>query len=92
LYQALTLVGMVISGCLYWHPCMTNTRFLIRLGARIKQIRIDKNFTQSQLAKECAFEKASMSRIEAGKTNVRILTLKKIAKKLKVTLNYLCEE
>ena len=45
--------------------------------------------TQNELAIRCNFEKASMSRIESGKTNVTILTLKKISEALGVQINEL---
>ena len=57
---------------------MTQTEFLINLGARIKELRLKKNISQKDLAIECNFEKASMSRIESGKTNITVLTLYKI--------------
>ena len=57
---------------------MTEREFLAGLGLRIKELRIKKNISQKDLAMECNFEKASMSRIEAGKTNITILTLYKI--------------
>jgi transcriptional regulator with XRE-family HTH domain len=61
---------------------MTDSKFLIGLGARIKELRLQKAMTQNELAIQCNFEKASMSRIESGKTNVTILTLRKISKAL----------
>ena len=57
---------------------MTQTEFLTSLGARIKELRLKKNISQKDLAMECNFEKASMSRIESGKTNITVLTLHKI--------------
>ena len=63
---------------------MIETKFLISLGARIKELRLAKDMTQNDLANQCEFEKASMSRIEAGKTNITILTLYKISKALDV--------
>ena len=57
---------------------MTQTEFLTSLGARIKELRTKKNISQKDLAMEWNFEKASMSRIESGKTNITILTLYKI--------------
>jgi transcriptional regulator with XRE-family HTH domain len=56
------------------------------LGARIRQIRLEKKITQHQLARLCNFEKASMSRIESGKTNVTVITLQKICKALAVDI------
>ena len=61
---------------------MTDTKLLFALGSRIKEIRLQKAMTQNDLALQCNFEKASMSRIESGKTNVTILTLWKISKAL----------
>ena len=63
---------------------MTETEFLSNLGAKIKELRIKKNISQKDLAMECNFEKASMSRIESGKTNITILTLYKIINALDV--------
>lgn len=65
---------------------MSDPRFLAALGARIKELRLKKALTQNQLATLCNFEKASMSRIESGRTNVTVLTLKKIGKALDVNL------
>jgi transcriptional regulator with XRE-family HTH domain len=63
---------------------MTETRFLVTLGANIRELRLKNNMTQSELAYRCKFEKASMSRIESGKMNITVLTLKKISHVLKV--------
>lgn len=65
---------------------MNDPKFLTTLGARVRELRQKKNLTQNELAMLCNFEKASMSRIESGKTNVTILTLKKISKALDVEL------
>jgi transcriptional regulator with XRE-family HTH domain len=65
---------------------MTDPKFLATLGSRIKKIRLDKDMTQNELSIQCDFEKASMSRIESGKTNVTVLTLKKISQALEVEM------
>lgn len=70
---------------------MPESRFLARLGSRIKDLRLKKNMTQTELALLCNFEKASMSRIEAGKTNISILTLYKICKALEIDMAELCK-
>ncbi len=57
---------------------MEKTDLLITIGKRIKAARRLKNMTQNELAMECGFEKASLSRIEAGKTNITIGTLHRI--------------
>ncbi len=63
---------------------MNDPKFLQSLGARIKKIRKEKNMSQIELASLCEFEKASMSRIECGKINTTILTLKKISEALNI--------
>ena len=63
---------------------MTDAKFLNTLGRRIKEIRTKKGLSQTVLAIKCNFEKASMSRIESGKTNVTVLTLKKICSALDI--------
>lgn len=68
---------------------MGNEQFLLALGSRIKQIRAEKKMSQINLAAKCDFEKASMSRIESGKTNSTILTLRKISKALDVEMSEL---
>ena len=65
---------------------MTDQKFLTKLGARIKALRAAKEMTQNDLANRCDFEKASMSRIEAGKTNITILTLHKISRALDIDI------
>jgi transcriptional regulator with XRE-family HTH domain len=66
---------------------MPDSKFLASLGAKIKELRTKKNITQNDLAIQCDFEKASMSRIESGKTNISILTLRKISKALNVDMS-----
>lgn len=61
---------------------MSDAKFLIALGSRIKELRLKKNMTQNKLAMLCNFEKASMSRIESGKINITIITLRRISKAL----------
>lgn len=65
---------------------MTDPKFLATLGARIKELRLGKEMSQNDLAIQCNFEKASMSRIESGKTNITVLTLRKISKALEVDI------
>lgn len=48
---------------------MTEAELNNVLGKKIKELRLAKHISQFQLAVECGFEKANMSRIEAGRTN-----------------------
>lgn len=63
---------------------MTEPDLRIKMGSRIKLIRVQKNMTQNELAMECNFEKATMSRIESGHSNTTIRTLFRISKALNV--------
>jgi len=65
---------------------MPDSKFLSVLGARIRKLRLKKDMTQSELAIQCEFEKASMSRIESGQTNMTILTMIKISKALDIPI------
>ncbi len=66
-------------------------KVLRAIGQNIRAIRQRKEMSQQLLASLCGFEKSNMSRIEAGRSNVTILTLLKIAKALKVELKDLVD-
>ena len=59
---------------------------LCKIGLKIRELRLEKNISQQDLAAACNFEKSNMSRIEAGKTNLTIGTLLKICEVLNVKL------
>lgn len=56
------------------------------VGIRIRNIRKSQGVSQQILAYEVDMEKTNISRIEAGKTNVTIKNLYKIAQALGVTM------
>ena len=67
--------------------------FLKQLGARIKQIRIDKGLSQSEVANRCGKERQSYQRVETGNINPTIWYLQHITTALGIELNELlnCE-
>lgn len=65
---------------------MKEPDLLTKLGEKIRSLRMKKNMTQNDLAIECDFEKASMSRIESGRSNPTVKTLLKISKALDVQI------
>jgi transcriptional regulator with XRE-family HTH domain len=71
---------------------MSESSMMIKIGEKIKSLRVKKNMTQNDLAMECDFEKASMSRIESGQSNPTLRTLYKIAVALDVKLVDLFQE
>lgn len=56
------------------------------VGKRIKELRAEKNLSQQDLAAKCNFEKSNMSRLEAGRVNVTLSTLQKVADALGVKI------
>ena len=58
----------------------------IKVGLKIREIRLQKNLSQQDLAAKCNFEKSNMSRLEAGRVNSTLSTLNKIANGLEVNI------
>lgn len=65
---------------------MLDRSIYILIGQRIKQIRESKGVTQQQISDICDFEKSTVSRIEAGRTNLTIKNLYKISQALGVSM------
>lgn len=60
--------------------------YLILLGKKIREIRLQKKITQTEIAYRCGFDKSNYNTIESGKRNPTILSLIKIANALEVSL------
>lgn len=56
-------------------------------GAKIKEIRLQKNLTQKQLGELCGMADSAIRRYESGKANPKLETLQKIASALKEPLS-----
>ncbi|MEJ1929482.1 helix-turn-helix transcriptional regulator [Nostoc sp. NIES-2111] len=65
---------------------MKEDEFKSKLGAQIKQLRMGSGLSQVELAYRCDMEKQNMYRLESGSENPTILTLKKVAEALNVSL------
>jgi putative transcriptional regulator len=63
--------------------------YLLRLGSRIKEIRLSKKIAQTEIAYKCNFDKSNYNTIESGKRNPTVLSLFKIAKALDVDIKEL---
>lgn len=59
---------------------------LKRFGARIKQLRIAAGLSQEQVGLECDVSQTYLSEVEAGKRNVSLINIRRIARSLNVTL------
>ena len=64
----------------------SDKEYLILLGNHIRQIRLSKKISQTEIAYRCGFDKSNYNTIEAGKRNPTIITLIKIASALEVSL------
>ena len=62
-----------------------------KIGNRIREMRESKGISQQNLAAICNFEKANLSRIEAGRTNPTISTLYKISQALEISISRLVD-
>lgn len=71
---------------IFTYSVFMSEQLLTKVGAKIRKVRTAKKLSQNDLAIMCNFEKASMSRIESGKTNVTLLTLQKISNALEVNV------
>ena len=53
-----------------------------KFGKRVKELRIQKNFSQEKFAQKCNLHRTYISDIERGERNVSIENIHKIAKAL----------
>jgi putative transcriptional regulator len=63
---------------------------LVKLGQRIKQLRMSKGISQATFSIACKMEKSTMSKIESGQVNISYLTLLRLSKGLEVNAGELC--
>jgi DNA-binding XRE family transcriptional regulator len=86
-------INVNLSKSFFWKVAsfMDNSEIKQRVGDRIRRIREDKNMSQQEIAVLCDFEKSSMSRIEAGRTNPTVTTLYKISSALGVAIKDLVD-
>lgn len=61
----------------------------LRVGMRIKDLRISRGFSQEQFALEIHMDRSYFASIEVGKRNVTLLNLAKIANGLSISLSEL---
>ena len=61
--------------------------FLKKVGSKIRSLRNEKHISLNDLVNKYGFEKASISRLEAGKTNATTLTLLKLSTALEVPMD-----
>ena len=67
-------------------------QFLQRLGDRVRERRQAMNLTQEALGEKCGLHRTFVGSVERGERNAAILSLRKIAKALRVTPDELLRE
>ena len=65
---------------------------LIALGEAIRRIRLEQGMSQEKLALLAEVDRSYVGRVERGDNNVAILTLKRLANALQVTMSELMME
>jgi transcriptional regulator with XRE-family HTH domain len=60
------------------------------IGKNLKQIRIENNYTQQQIADVLKISRISYGRYENNQREISIFYLKKLAEFYNVTLDYIC--
>lgn len=60
--------------------------FIKSISKKIKAIRLSKGIKQNEIAYRCNFDKSSYNNIEAGKRNLTVASLFKIANALEVSV------
>jgi len=70
---------------------MTPDQLQNKIGQRIVELRKEKGWSQSDLARACKKDRQSIERLESGKFNVKIYTLLEIANALEISLSKLVD-
>lgn len=72
---------------------MDRVKILIeKIGARIVEVREEKNISQAELSKRSDIDDGSLRRIETGRTNPTVKTLYTIAEALEVKVSDLIDD
>ena len=70
---------------------MEDNIFLKKVGVRISEFRQSRNLSKADLAKKMIWNRAGITRIEAGESPTSIVYYKKVADALAITLSDLFE-
>lgn len=63
---------------------MAGTRFVVKFGERVRELRDARGLTQEALADAAGLHRTHISLIETGKRSVQLETIEQLAKALKV--------
>jgi DNA-binding XRE family transcriptional regulator len=77
-----------ISPTIVWVPSRA-AEFQKRLGARVREIRTAKGFSQESFAEACDLHRTHVSLLERGRINITVNTARQIARVLEINLSEL---
>lgn len=63
--------------------------FIVKLGARIAELRKERGFTQESFSIKSGMDRAALAKIESGRVNPTIIVLKRISHHLSIELSEL---
>jgi XRE family transcriptional regulator, aerobic/anaerobic benzoate catabolism transcriptional regulator len=71
---------------------VSSEEFLVRLGARVRELRHRRGMTRKQLALESEVSERHLAQLESGEGNISVLLLRRVANVLNVSLPQLFEK
>ena len=69
-----------------------DSTYFVALDLRVKRLREEKGIDQKSFAFDCNIARTQLHHIEKGEVNMGLLTLKKIAQELEISLDELLSE
>jgi ribosome-binding protein aMBF1 (putative translation factor) len=87
---SMILIGIVFCTTLLVNmTSLKDKRLLREMGARIRSLREAKGWTQQQFADQCGMHRTYIAGTERGERNLTVLSLKRLADILRVSLSEL---
>lgn len=68
------------------------SQILVQLGARIRELRVNKGWSQEEFAAVCNLHRSHMGEIERGNANVTLSTLNILAQTLQISISALFKD
>ncbi len=69
----------------------TKTSIQIQFGKKVRELRLERGYSQEAFAFECGLHRTYIGCIERGEKNITIVNIEKIAKALKISIKSLFE-
>ena len=66
-------------------------KFLLAFGKNLKELRLSKEFTQEELSYQSELSLSQIARLETGRLNPTLCTLKVLASTLKISIGQLVD-